>query len=78
MLTDAFGAPPDQALADLAGGAAGNPSLLAELIGGLREDHAVQVSGGRAGWPRPGCRSGFTASRSGGSMASASRPGSCW
>ena len=48
MLTDAFGAPPDQALADLACGAAGNPSLLAELIGGLRDDHAVQVTGGRA------------------------------
>jgi len=48
MLTDAFGAPPDQALADLARGAAGNPSLVAELIGGLREDHAVQVTGGRA------------------------------
>ena len=48
MLTDAFGAPPDQALADLARGAAGNPSLVAELIGGLRDDHAVHVSGGRA------------------------------
>ncbi len=48
MLTDAFGAPPDQALADLASGAAGNPSLVAELIGGLRDDHAVQVTGGRA------------------------------
>jgi DNA-binding CsgD family transcriptional regulator len=48
MLTDAFGAPPDQALADLAAGAAGNPSLVAELIGGLRDDHAVQVAGGRA------------------------------
>ncbi len=48
MLTDAFGAPPDHALADLACGAAGNPSLLAELIGGLRDDHAVQVTGGRA------------------------------
>jgi DNA-binding CsgD family transcriptional regulator len=48
MLTDAFGAPPDQALADLAAGAAGNPSLVAELIGGLRDDHAVQVTGGRA------------------------------
>src|SRR6516162_3177228 len=48
MLTDAFGAPPDQALADLARGAARNPSLLAELIGGLREEHAVQVTGGRA------------------------------
>jgi DNA-binding NarL/FixJ family response regulator len=48
MLTDAFGAPPDHALADLAAGAAGNPSLVAELIGGLREDHAVQVTGGHA------------------------------
>ena len=48
MLTGAFGAPPDQALADLARGAAGNPSLVAELIGGLRDDHAVQVTGGRA------------------------------
>ncbi len=48
MLTDGFGAPPDQALADLACGAAGNPSLVAELISGLRDDHAVQVTGGRA------------------------------
>ena len=48
MLTDAFGAPPDQALADLARGAAGNPSLVAELIAGLREDHAVHVTGGHA------------------------------
>ena len=48
MLTDAFGAPPDQALADLAAGAAGNPLLVAELIGGLRDDHAVQVTGGHA------------------------------
>ena len=48
MLTDVFGAPPDQALANLAAGAAGNPSLVAELIGGLRDDHAVRVTGGRA------------------------------
>ncbi len=48
MLTGAFGAPPDQALADLARGAAGNPSLVAGLIGGLRDDNAVQASGGRA------------------------------
>ena len=47
-LADAFGAPPDQALADLARGAAGNPSLVAELTGGLRDDHAVHVTGGRA------------------------------
>jgi hypothetical protein len=48
MLTDAFGAPPDRALAELASGAAGNPSLVTELIGGLRDEHTVQVSGGRA------------------------------
>jgi DNA-binding NarL/FixJ family response regulator len=48
MLTAAFGAPPEQALADLARGAAGNPSMAAELIGGLRDEHAVHVIGGRA------------------------------
>jgi DNA-binding CsgD family transcriptional regulator len=48
MLTEAFGAPPDQVLADLAAGTAGNPSLLAALIGGLHDDGAVQVSGGHA------------------------------
>jgi DNA-binding CsgD family transcriptional regulator len=48
MLTDAFGAPPDPALADLASGAAGNPSLLAELICGLGDDNAVHVCGGHA------------------------------
>jgi DNA-binding NarL/FixJ family response regulator len=48
MLTDAFGVPPDQALADLASGAAGNPAFVAELIGGLRDDHAVRVTSGRA------------------------------
>jgi DNA-binding CsgD family transcriptional regulator len=48
MLTDAFGAPPGHALADLAADAVGNPSLVAELITGLRDDRAVQVTGGRA------------------------------
>ena len=48
MLTGASGAPPEQALADLARGAAGNPALVAELIGGLRDEHAVHVRGGRA------------------------------
>jgi len=48
MLTDAFGAPPDDALADLADGAAGNPMLVTELIGGLCDDNAVRVTGGRA------------------------------
>ena len=47
-LTDAFGAPPDPALTDLARGAAGNPALVAELIGGLRDNHAVRVTGGCA------------------------------
>jgi DNA-binding CsgD family transcriptional regulator len=48
MLTDAFGAPPDQALADMASDAVGYPLLLAELAGGLRDDHAVRITGGRA------------------------------
>jgi DNA-binding NarL/FixJ family response regulator len=48
MLTDAFGAPPDQALADLAASAAGNPSLVAGLIDGLRDDDAVRVTARRA------------------------------
>ena len=37
MLTDAFGAPPDPALAELAQGAGGNPFLLTELISGDRK-----------------------------------------
>ena len=48
LLADAFGAPPDRPLLALARGAAGNPSLLTELIGGLRDEGAVQVTGGRA------------------------------
>jgi DNA-binding CsgD family transcriptional regulator len=48
MLTDAFGAPPDRALTGLARGAAGNPSLVAELLGGLCDENAVQVTGGHA------------------------------
>ena len=47
LLTDAFGAPPGPGLLALARGAAGNPSLLAELVRGLREDNAVEVTGGR-------------------------------
>ena len=79
MLADAFGAQPDQALADLTRGAAGNPSLVAELIRGLRDDDGVEATGGRRrARDRPGCGSGFTASRSGGSTASARRPGTCW
>ena len=48
LLTNAFGAPPDQALLALACGAVGNPSLLTELIGGLGDDEAVKVTGGHA------------------------------
>jgi DNA-binding CsgD family transcriptional regulator len=48
LLADAFGALPDQALLALARGAAGNPSLLTELIRGLRDESAVQVADGRA------------------------------
>jgi DNA-binding CsgD family transcriptional regulator len=48
MLTDAFGAPPDAGLAALARDAAGIPSVLTELIRGLRENRAVEVSGGHA------------------------------
>ena len=48
LLADAFGAPPDQALLELVRGAAGNPSLLAELIRGLRDDNTVRVVDGGA------------------------------
>jgi DNA-binding CsgD family transcriptional regulator len=48
LLADAFGAPPEQSLLTLAAGAAGNPSLLAELVRGLADDNAVEVTGGRA------------------------------
>ncbi|HEX6448935.1 MAG TPA: AAA family ATPase [Trebonia sp.] len=48
MLADAFGAPPDDRLAALAVGAAGNPWLLSELLVGLRDEDAVRVTDGRA------------------------------
>ena len=48
LLTEAFGAPPDQGLMALAAEAAGNPSLLVELIAGLRDDDAVRSERGRA------------------------------
>ena len=48
LLADAFGAPPDQSLLALACGAAGNPALLAGLAGGLADEKAVEVGGGRA------------------------------
>ena len=48
VLADAFGAPADDALLALASGAAGNPAVLAELARGLADDHAVEVTDGRA------------------------------
>jgi DNA-binding CsgD family transcriptional regulator len=48
MITDTLGATPDPGLLELAGGAAGNPLLVAELVGGLLEEDAVVVSHGRA------------------------------
>jgi ATP/maltotriose-dependent transcriptional regulator MalT len=48
LITDALGAAPDAELAALAAGAAGNPLLLADLICGLSEEHAVAITGGRA------------------------------
>jgi DNA-binding CsgD family transcriptional regulator/tetratricopeptide (TPR) repeat protein len=48
LLADAFGAPPDQRLLALASRATGNPALLAELVRGLADEKAVEVSGGRA------------------------------
>jgi DNA-binding CsgD family transcriptional regulator len=48
VLTDAFGVPPDRSLLALATRAAGHPSLLSELVRGLAEENAVQVTGGAA------------------------------
>jgi tetratricopeptide (TPR) repeat protein len=53
LLSEAFGAPPDEALLALARDAAGNPSMLTELVSGLREDGAVQVTCGRAALMSP-------------------------
>jgi DNA-binding NarL/FixJ family response regulator len=53
LLTDAFGAPPGPDLLALSSGAAGNPLLLTELVGGLRDDDAVRVTGGHAGLISP-------------------------
>ena len=45
LLTDVLGGQPDQELAALAGGAAGHPYLLTELLRGLCETGAVRVDG---------------------------------
>jgi len=48
MLADAFAAPPHEKLLAMAAGAAGNPSLVAALAAGLRDDGAVEIVEGRA------------------------------
>jgi DNA-binding CsgD family transcriptional regulator len=48
LLTEAFGAPPDERLLALAAGAGGNPSVLTELVAGLTDEKTVQVTGGQA------------------------------
>ena len=48
LVADAVGAPPDTGLLALAEEAAGNPSLLADLVAGLREESAVRVIDGQA------------------------------
>jgi DNA-binding CsgD family transcriptional regulator len=47
LLMDAFGAPPDRGLLAFASRAAGNPLLLSELIVGLHDQNAVQISNAR-------------------------------
>lgn len=48
LLATTFGGRLDESLLALAGEAAGHPALLAELVHGLAEDKAVQVSGDRS------------------------------
>jgi DNA-binding CsgD family transcriptional regulator len=48
LVTDTLHAVPDARLTELAAGAAGNPYLLVELLTGLREEDAIQVTRGRA------------------------------
>jgi DNA-binding CsgD family transcriptional regulator len=48
VLTDAFGMPPDRSLLALAARASGHPALLSELVRGLAEENAVQVTDGSA------------------------------
>jgi len=48
LIGDVLGAPPDEALRQLAEETAGNPQLLRALLDGLRDERSVAVSGGRA------------------------------
>jgi len=48
LISDVLSAVPDTALVELAVGAAGNPFILAEAFGGLLDEDAITVAGGRA------------------------------
>jgi DNA-binding CsgD family transcriptional regulator len=48
LISDVLSAVPDPALVELAVGAAGNPFILAEAFGGLLDEDAITVAGGRA------------------------------
>jgi len=48
LVADMLGWEPDQALLELAAGAAGNPALITDLITGLIDEHAITVRARRA------------------------------
>ncbi len=48
LIADAVGGEPDQMLLGLASRAAGNPSLITELVAGFVDEHAITVQAGRA------------------------------
>jgi len=48
LVADAVGGEPDQTLLELASRAAGNPSLITELVAGFIDEHAITVQAGRA------------------------------
>jgi DNA-binding CsgD family transcriptional regulator len=48
LVMSELGAKPDPELLELAEGALGNPFMLGELIGGLRDEGAIEISEGRA------------------------------
>jgi DNA-binding CsgD family transcriptional regulator len=48
VIADALGAAPDRLLLGLAAGAAGNPSLIADLLAGLLDEHGITIDGGQA------------------------------
>lgn len=52
LIGDVLGAVPDQTLIELAADAAGNPLVLAEAFGGLRDENAIVVRDGHASLAR--------------------------